>query len=613
MVEILRTGEQEGEFGVARWAGVPIKPRVVPFGSGQANYPVNLRHQNFESVVNKRAYAYSDFVEWQECADRIRGYYSDQVRPLLAGTLRDTEDESFDKMMVCWRVPGFGRLAFTADFESQSTSQAGQLRPYVAALGRKIVAQIRNYAPRYRETWAKAKVRIDKGKGAPFWQPATDRASGLALASITRNIQSFSSMRDELSSASGGIAMHMTMYRRIQQNRKDVVLCAVTGNEIVPYGMFRGPKVRTVKAPPFAENCALAGYYDVLKQVVTDLWPKRFVTEFGAIHDVLKDYRYFVASDASTFDDTIGLQTLQVMSEEVLTPAAMEMARSGILAEWVAKFAIDYEQLIEDRYIYSPACRMGEAARLLRMLGGVKSGERGTTIKDIIVMGSLCDMILASLAAHGVRADYICWGDDVLWYSNDARLRATFDKIIVGVKAFVVKVDADSSYLSRHWPEGYSYLGRQVGRRLNREPAEEPTSLLNAALAIRASYDTLQDTPSGVPHPAAHKYFPLLRACIPRLGSALDVAESATTHELMLAYAGSVEIGARGSRYSAIGDAGTEESDDEGLVGRLNATRATFSKSLKMELFAQYSEDELTKIANTRSIEEWIRVARGKY
>lgn len=608
MADVFTSGEEDVPARFSNWAGRPYK-------SVEKNLPVTMRTQNFDPLIKRPAYAYETISEWAGVVDKTFTYYHDVIRPLITdASLRSAEDAHAEKMLVSWRAVGLGRLAFANEFVSRSRSQAEELRPYTRRRTAKMLQLLRDakVVELLRQAYWTAPIKISKGKGAPFWRPGVDRVSGWALAALSRKIRDYDDMRDALSSAAGGTPMYMTMYRRVQASRKPVPRRFQAGGRLFAGGEMRGPKIRTVKAPPMAENSACAGVFQALKDLSVLAHPGKHVTDGKTASARAVQYRFHFATDLSTCDDRISEETLVMLREEMIEPVTQAFVRLGIIESWVQVFMMAYDEKVVTREILAPARTDAERACILMMIGGVKSGERGTTWKDLECVGARCDAAVEACAAAGVLVDYISWGDDVLVMSDDPRAGEIWMRVSQK-HLWKEEMDVDASFLSRHQPEGYAYFMRQVSRRINRESHEEPTSELNAALSIRASWDLLTHSPTGVPHPAAEHYVSMLRECVPKLRIACDMAESGSLLDLMRVYSGAYLPSGAPALEDArwMDNEGSEDSGFSDLAESLTRTPASYSKKLDRLIPAQISEADAREWADLYGVEELLSLAKG--
>jgi hypothetical protein len=493
---------------------------------------------NMIPLVLKPAYAYLDVEEWAKCANRI----AEEVYPLLVSLkderLRAIELEHLEKGMVNWRAIGFGRLVFASNFRSESSEQADSLRGIVRDRASRYVKLAKEIdRSKLVEIYDSTKIRFDKGKGAPFWNPGTDLGAGYLLAIIGRKLKNLDDIRDVMHEWSGGAPMIMSMYHRVQGGRKPVTTRAYQMGNLFASRESVMPKVRTVKAPPYVENNLAAGYYDLLKTLIMEAYPNRHLTDATQAATIARSYEYLFASDLTTADDTISAQTLEMWHEEVTIPLTEALEDLGVMEAWEGSLVRAYDLSLVRRDILCPARSSHEKACILSMIGGVKSGDRGTTAKDLDIIGARCELKRRRLKEAGIDCEYMSWGDDILVMSNDARAEAEWFKDVPSENhLWKDKVEPDSTYMAKHMPEGYSYFSRMVIRRLNREPHEEPSNAIGAALSIAASRDALAGVKGGARHPLIDHYIDVVEKTMPRYKTACAIARQADTLQLMHAY-----------------------------------------------------------------------------
>lgn len=529
MKDVLTTGEETVGESFNGWVGRSYTgPRIRPLRQ--------LSTFNFTSLVPKPAYTYDTLEEWRQIMNKIVELTAPLVNDLANDRLRAIELEHLEKGLVNWRAQGYGRLLFASPFRSESTAQAEHLRPFIRkrwTAYRKVLEACTT--TELLEVYLGTRIRLDKGKGAPFWNPGSDRGAGLLLGAIGRQIWDVDGIEETMHEWSQGAPMLLTMYSRIQGNRKKLAKRVLYGNSLYASGEWVGCKVRTVKAPPFVLNSLSAPGYDLLKWVILKAFPHRHLTDSRVAAQTAHPYRYLFASDLTTADDTISADTLEVWHEEMFAPFITYLLRRGVVTRKEARYLLAYDIHLIRTKILAPARTRNEGACIIEMVGGVKSGDRGTTDKDLDIIAALCDAKRTRLAEAGILCEYMSWGDDILIMSDNPKAEsAWFSACDAENHLWKEKREPDSTYMSKHMPGGYSYFSRMLVRRINREPAEEPTNDIGAALSIRASLDALQG-PSEA-HPLRDRYVAILRRAVPKLRVACEIAEHATTLELMHTY-----------------------------------------------------------------------------
>lgn len=518
------------ERGFSDWQGTPYSGVRLPIERSFGQY-------NFTSIVQSRAYAYDDIKQWRVIMARILGWYDDNRHELKSDPgLLSAEDEQAEKGRVCWRARGFGRLTFSGAFSSHSTLQLQELEDEISILRRALIATAERMSlDDLTSAYLDAPIHVDKGKGAPFWQPGTDWEAGYLLAILGRLTKSYDELRDTLQQDTG-VAMHMTMFQRIQAARKKILARILQAGRVVADTPDDLPKVRTVKAPPYAENNVVAPTADVLKLVMLTTYPLQHTTDTALVQEILSAHESIWSTDLKTCDDRIGYELLTAV-DGIIGDVTAVLVRRGIVEPWRLDFVRDYNDSIRSRFIYAPGFKPSTPVVTLLMDGGVKSGDRYTTMKDMIAVHLRNELLKKAMARHGVKADYICWGDDVIWYGHDPRARATYEAVLkegVAQTHWKEEIDVEPSFLMLRGRGGYGYFMRQLTRKVNREPHEEADNVVGAALSLKASYEKLTG-PFGVEHPWKHRWW---EACslVPKLAAAIPLAQQLSVSELGALY-----------------------------------------------------------------------------
>lgn len=538
-MDVFLSGDQDVPDGFDQWAGVAYSGPRLEIESRLANF-------NFRPFLYGNCLAYDSLAEWRDITENLSEYYSSVIKPTITSAVRrgecehylpDYEEEAVDKGKVNWRAIGYGRQVFRSDFISESSEQAVELTPALETLASRLTATLRSMSnEEVTATINDSEIGLNKSKGAPFFQASSNIEAGLALSLLPHKLKSFDRVNDALQSLSGGIKMRMHMLERIQGSRKLTACRTVLGGRVVAIGHAMLPKVRTVKAPPFVHNGTVAWFFDLVKGLMMRTWPNWHPLQPKAAAALMGSYRHSFSSDMSTFDDTISAETLQRIRELIFKPLLNDMVNRGIIGSWRAKYLLDYDDSVVNGEILCPARTRDEVACVLQMRGGVKSGERGTTVKDILVAAARTSSILKRLS-RDARDTFICWGDDVVVLTDDPTLYKRWEAAKYHRHLFVEKTAPGAVFLMKVGGSGHGLIMRYAYRRINMEIREEPDNPIQAALTLRASYDALSD-PTFVlrPHPAHMHYFPMLRHCIPRLRREIALAERYSYRDLAAIY-----------------------------------------------------------------------------
>jgi hypothetical protein len=603
--DIFTSGEQPVADGFYDWAGQPYNGPSLPVAR-------SLRSSNFEAVVTQRAYCYVDYASWRSSVKALQARWG-SLRGKLSGdeSLLVAEDGHAAKGLVCWRRPGFGRLAFASNFRAESSAQAETLRPYLRRRGNAYIARSRELgASALKSMIERSSIPLDRGKGAPWYQSASDRGSGLLLAILGRKLRSYGDLNDALQQSTG-IRNWMTMYTRVQAAGKQSSRREIIAGRVVASGWIFQPKVRTVKAPPFAENNLNAPPYETMKHVCLSIFGNIHTTDIPFVVRTLRNKKEVWATDLTTCDDTIGLQLLAAYRAEVLGPLWAEWVEMGVIERWWFDFLMTYDEHVNIRDILAPAWAIGQEAVVLSMIGGNKSGERGTTQKTIDCVGARCEAIQDAYRRRGFNVSFFSWGDDVVWYTDDSGARSIWDEMVSDADQrhlWIEKHDDDASYLMVRARTGYGYFARQMMRKLNREPREEPDDCVGAALSIRASYDKLTG-PYGDEHPLKPDFLPAV-AEVPALAQAATLAAKFDYNTLTRWYGDAVRH-AKPERRQEF-DYGLLDQDTADVAASIEEAGLVLDRRTGLELPRVATERMVRDLADRWSTDEVLKMLRRK-
>lgn len=618
MDDVFSSGDQDVEDGFDAWAGASYRGPRLEIESHMASF-------NFRPFLFGRSIAFKTLEEWYQCSTRLEDYYHDKVRPAIVRAIAAKraspylclyEDEAVRKNRVNWMAIGYGRQVFSGMFEARSSAQAAELRPWLRRKGLRYVSYLSRMSDaEIRQVIDESEVRVDKSKGAPFFQGGADYEAGLALALLGRKVRSKKELDELLGRISGGVPLYMQMLKRVQASGKDVPRRTVVNGRITASGRMFGPKIRTVKAPPFVHNNKVAWYFNLQKKVMIECFAPHHTLQPLAFTAVGSRFKYSFSSDMSTFDDTISVETLVAWREEIADRILGHLLVRGLITQADVSFFHDYDESVVNGHIICPARYKDEVACVLTMTGGVKSGERGTTIKDNDISFARAEALLASLAKDKATT-FLGWGDDLVILTNERNLQHEWRRSTAHRHLFSEKVAPGAVFLMKMIPQGHGFIMRYAGRRLNHEAHEEPSSMVQCALSLKSTHEALYH-PRFVreAHPAAALYLPMIAACIPRLRTAVELASSCTYQQLSDMYvetAGSV-LGARRLTSNDIyemEDKGAEL--DDATVAMLQKRAAVRGRILTKHgpIFGRYTEAELQRLADLYSMEEVVRACR---
>lgn len=523
---VFRSGDQEVPVHFTKWAGRPA--------AFKSNYDRTNGSYNFVCYDKAPAYCYTSWQEWRETMTRWATFYYDSIRPRLVALKDDEllkwEDASVAKSMVNWRARGYGRLVFASDFESRSAEQADYIAQWMRVRGRRYVAEImaRSSAELSDIFW-NATLHLDHGKGGPTWAPGRNTTAGLGLVAFAlrsqvgmRRIEELHRMRN--------IPVLMSMYSRVQWSQKEVPLRSFSAGQIHAEGAFRGPKVRTIKAPPLVLNAMITGYWHLMLHIAKEIWRDVHAVEPKHATSVQRRYRYSIAGDFSTFDDTVGVETLQLHRDEVQKPTLVALAAKGVINHTDIEGYLEIDEWIAEAEILAPARHVNEHACILRTVGGVKSGERGTTVKALDIVWCVNQALRERVGRDFTDMSY---GDDMLIMSDDPKALDRWAQHASEVPQFKIGVDDYALFLMRRAGRGYPGLARLCSRRINREPAEEARTAVEAALGIAAAAAALEPGAPLERHPLGGRtLLEWLHYCSPRLHAPIALCKEMNIEDI---------------------------------------------------------------------------------
>jgi len=544
------------------------------------------RDSNFEP---REAFAYDTFTQWQQGVAAVVEYVTPLLHRLLTEDMRlaGQEVEFLDKMQVNWRYRGSKTLviepADVASHSCRNQAQALALTPFFKTIRKRSDAlYVANEAT---ESARLAPVRLDRGKGAPFWVPGTDPEGAIMLRSLVQRCRS----AKEIEAVCRGITNPrtpvnvQTSYIRVQGSRTDTA------------------KIRRIAAIGFVYNHWWAPYAEVLRRLMkTD--------HSGDVRDTLAvagSWRYATAIDLKSYDTTVAYETHQALREYVILPLCRRIyadcSRAGVKGMVDPNGLSSIDELIITMGILTPSWNRLSSASIVPAVGQIRSGENPTSYKGTTINEARCRHKAQYLGARwGVDLITHNYGDDTILFCNDDRwIEAwTSEPSLLGFNEVVA---ADASFLMRRVPDGYGYLGRMITACINREPRMEPDCSLRLASSIATRRVILRG------HPLSNHFIPSLRkyaATAPdRFKLALAITEDVPegreiefTQDVDRLLAGRANLSSRSSTMA-------EERNDD-LNKLLTLTSLTASeRSMLTEMFARRSREGVDPL--TRSFLPW--------
>jgi hypothetical protein len=436
----------------------------------------------------------------------MQGGYS--VAKQLDPRLRAQELEFIDKMQVCWRLPGYGMLhePDVTKYSHHDQAQAEILKPHFRQLARTYINHLSKLGPRkVRALIDEGPVKLDRGKGAPYWSPRTDRAVTLAYGRLAKEAVSHDDLEEMVMSAGQArLPFVQTSYVRIDRSRKPVPRYVPYEGALISQGEQIAAKVRRIGAMPFAVNHLWAGVGNLLRTLMSSIDQRNTGTLDPAISAGSRPGVHVVAIDLAGFDTTVSYETLTAFRIYFLAPVLDYLVAIGAQSAREAALLLDCDAAFQRYQILVPPWNTSEVARLVDAMGQVRSGENLTSLKGTLINRCRLDAKLASLDPSATtETQMFNYGDDSLLVTNSGALVNEW-AATPNFGGFVETVAPDATFLMRRIPWNHGYIGRMIGACVNRESHQEPAGVLSAAAAFATRRDLLRG------HPAADQFLPLI-------------------------------------------------------------------------------------------------------
>lgn len=483
----------------------------------------------FEPVDKRGSFAYDSAAEWAACAAHFAAVVRDGLATINDPALASQEWETVEKGMVCWRDKGLGALVVADEttLNRSNEEQAQHLRRRFVRLGGEYAAMVRR-APIavLSSLMAGSEVPINKGKGPPYWYPGSDRQSAVALAAVIEDSRTAEGLLQAVRIAGNAVLPIMiTSYMRTQGSRKWLDEWALTGGELNIVGQRRGAKIRRVQALPFVVNYLVSQVAPVLRWCLVG----RTNRNTGTIHyasRAVREYKYSAAVDLASYDESVGIETLELYRQLVLSPVYSALRSRGLLTDAEVGILLDLDTLVQYMPLLAPPRNPLSGADLFDRRGGIVSGERLTSQKGNDINRERID---AKADFVGLVGAFFNAGDDTVICTDDKAAFMRYLDLTVH-DGFTETVSDDTSFLMKRLPHDYAYLARMLFNTLNRESSHEPNSYALAAAGIAVRRELLRG------HPLEHLYdTALLTGPSPRLKAAASLSRSAPLHDLLLA------------------------------------------------------------------------------
>jgi hypothetical protein len=253
---------------------------------------------------------------------------------------------------------------------------------------------------------------------------------------------------------------------------------------------------------PFAINHLMVAVGYLLRTAMAEIDDRNTGTVAPAARAVA-EFRYNAALDFSSYDQTVGLESLEAVDGELFFPILDWLFAHGYLSGRMRMLIADVAYHINYMSIILPPRTVGEAAYIASATGQTRSGIQLTSWYGTEINRNYC---LARLLSMGRDPDVVRiynYGDDTIMATDDA---SAIDEWAADTDAggFKTTVAPDATFLMRRLPDDYGYLGRMLAATVNREPQHEPSSVIAAASAFTTRHAMLRG------HPAADAYLDIL-------------------------------------------------------------------------------------------------------
>lgn len=454
------------------------------------------------------AFAYDSIEGWRDIAQYVAEVGQAVLRDLASDyRLQAQEKEFFDKAMVCWRDRGYATLYVEDEREltCRNASQANLLRGEFSRRRKQYVTYMQSMTDdELLQLYNAGPVVLNKGKGAPYWNPGSDKQAALALAKLASGASSYADLQQRVMGPGAALLPFVqTSYIRIQGARKPGASYAIVDGKPVQTGERVGPKVRRIGAQPFATNHLWAGVGNVLRTLMSEMDDRNTGTIKPAAV-AMADWKLTAAFDLASYDSTVSIETLDAFHEEMLAPILSYLVMRNVMPAGLAALLIDADHAAQRMPVLLPPRNRSEAAWLAKAEGQIRSGENLTSWKGTEINRCRIDAKARALGMNTSQYQAFNYGDDtILMFRNNDALREWADaKTFAG---FEETVAPDTTFLMRRLPVGHTYLGRMLAACVNREVHAEPLTVLAAAAAFATRMALLRG------HPLADRLLVALR------------------------------------------------------------------------------------------------------
>jgi hypothetical protein len=467
------------------------------------------RKYSFTGIDDNGAFAYDTVDQWMDMTVQIQERLFDALAPLKYKDVRlyAQELEFLSKLGVCWRCRGKGTL-FNPDLDYYTCSnpnQAEQLRADLHAYGQLTINALEAMSDlELAELWQGAPLKLDKGKGAPYWYAGNNIAICMPLGRLAVGHNNYDSLVDATRSA-GNARMDFvsTSYIRVQSARGLQPDYDVRGGRLVQVGERSGPKVRRIAAQPFSANHLWTPIGAILRHIMASTNDGRNTGTVDVAKRAASTYKYTVAVDLKAYDTTVSAETLDLIGEVLIAPVLHHLQKRLRINARYFQLLLDIWRHTNHIPVLLPPRNSQEEGYIVEALGQIRSGVNLTSWIGTVINRCRIDAKMRHLGIDPESTFSVNYGDDTVIFANDKRV---IDKWADNTKylGFEETVAVDATFLMRRLPNDYGYLGRMVMGCVNREPSHEPANTFSASAAFATRRQLLYG------HPLEHTFYDIL-------------------------------------------------------------------------------------------------------
>lgn len=494
-------------------------------------------HETSFTVIDvSPAFAYDSIAQWKTLIEGVQQRMTDAIRPL---SLTDPrlflqEREFIQKMGVCWRLKGLGALyePDESKYSCHNPEQAIELNSYIKQAKVDILAKLHSLSKQERaDIYNKARLRLNKHKGAPYFFPGADVMSAFAVHRVVMGSASVDEVERRMKAVAGGkFGLVQASLTRTQAASKETPSVTLSNGWLKRSGTRWGPKIRRVGAQPFMTNHLWCGV-GALARTAMSMDPRNEGTTSVAMR-IHSQYQYCVAIDLSSYDTTVSSELIRLFDKTIVHAVLDLCVADGLIDHTEYRLLIDLAERVNACPILLPPWVESEVARLTPASGQIRSGINLTSFMGTVINRCLSSWKLRMCGGTENNSVIINYGDDTLLFTNDIKVVDNWVKSSDAL-GFVTTIAPDATFLMRRVPNNYSYLGRMVMGCINNESRKEPRDVIAAAASIAVRHALLKG------HPLEDQFFDILgggRTGMSRFDSAVRLAASERMNAVSMSF-----------------------------------------------------------------------------